>query len=130
MPKKIFEKGNPGGGNSKKHPNGYLTVILKKILENKISINDSRVAAILADDSNPKKQTTVKQAILARLAYNAMDKGDNEAIKEILNRADGKVKEQIEYSGNIINVNVNNLDKKTEQELLNVFSKKGLSGNT
>lgn len=84
-----FKKGNPGGGHTKKHPNGYLLPILKKLLNTKIDITD------------PVTEKTIKKfaknAIMEKLICNAAC-GDNTAIKEIFERVDGKVKDKTEHS--------------------------------
>lgn len=62
----------------------YLTPLLKKLLEKKIRYEDPETHEIVKGQ--------VKHAILWRLILNATQ-GENEAIKEILNRIDGKLSE-------------------------------------
>ena len=66
----------------------YLLPLLKKFLEKKIDYIDP--------ETNERIKGKVKDAILWRLILNA-SQGDNEAIKEVLNRIDGKVAEVIKH---------------------------------
>ena len=59
----------------------YLTPLLRKCLEKKIDYIDP--------ETNLKINGRVKDAIIWRLILNAAQ-GDNDAIKEVLNRVDGK----------------------------------------
>lgn len=77
---------------TQKHPNGYLTPLLKRLLEKKISIEDP--------ETQKKIKAQVKHALLWRLILNGTQ-GETDAIKEILNRVDGKVKEEIMHSGEV-----------------------------
>ncbi len=74
---------------TQKHPNGYLVPLLKKLLNKKLDI----------EDPITKKKITAlaKDVIMRKLILNAAG-GDNVAIKEILERVDGKVKEKTEHS--------------------------------
>ena len=86
---------------TKKHPNGYLVPKLKKLLNKKFRIKD------------PETEKIIKMAgadgVMLRLIWNALQ-GETPAIKEILERFDGKVKDKVEHSGEVrgdIKVNVN-----------------------
>ena len=81
-----YKKGEHPTPHTKKHPNGYLTPLLKKFLEKKINYEDPETKAII--------RGKVKDAILWRLLLNAAQ-GDNTAIGMILERLDGKVVQQI-----------------------------------
>lgn len=70
----------------------YLTSILKRFLEKKIKYIDP--------ETNEKIKGKVKDAVMWRLILNACQ-GENEAIKEVLERTDGKVPQKQELSGNI-----------------------------
>jgi len=63
-----------------------LTPLLRKALEKKIKFEDPETQKII--------KGRVKDAVVWRLLLNATQ-GDNEAIKEVLNRIDGKQVEQI-----------------------------------
>jgi hypothetical protein len=75
-----------------KHPNGYLTPLLKRWLKKKFNIE------------NPETQKIIKMTgadgVMLRLVWNALQ-GENEAIKTILERFDGKVKDKLEVEGNM-----------------------------
>jgi hypothetical protein len=95
-----FKKGNPGGG----RPKGSVSLVclIKRALDQKID-----------------KEKTVADAIVAQLLANAMQ-GDMPAIKEILERIDGKVKQVNELAGdseNPININ-NNINLKPSVEVI------------
>jgi len=64
----------------------YLLPLLKKFLKKKIDFEDPDTKRII--------HGRVKDAIIWRLILNATQ-GENEAIKEILNRVDGKVAEEV-----------------------------------
>lgn len=68
----------------------YLTPILRKLLEKKIDYIDP--------ETNTKIIGKVKDAIVWRLLLNAAQ-GDNVAIREILERTDGKVAQKLEGVG-------------------------------
>jgi len=90
LKKHRFPKGYRSGNNNKKHPNGYLTPLLKRFLNKKIDITDP--------ETQKKVKALVKDAVIWRLIFNATQ-GENEAIKEILNRIDGKVESENEKEG-------------------------------
>lgn len=72
---------------TQKHPNGYLTPILKKLLNREMSIKDPEVQRIFNSKIGTKAQ--LKKILALRWILNGIQ-GDNEAIKEIFNRIDGK----------------------------------------
>ena len=84
------KKYRPASTNNKKHPNGYLTPLLKKLLQKKISITDPVTLK--------KIQSDVKHAVLWRLLLNATE-GETSAIKEILDRVDGRVAQEVVGTG-------------------------------
>jgi hypothetical protein len=86
---KPVTKGHSGNKNNK-YPNGYLTPLIKRFLNKKIDITDP--------ETQKKVKALVKDAVIWRLIFNATQ-GENEAIKEILNRIDGKVIEKTELTG-------------------------------
>ena len=75
---------------TKKGP--YLLPMLNKFLNKKITHEDPETQKII--------QGRVKDAIVWRLILNATQ-GDNIAIKEIIDRIDGKAKQAIEHSGEV-----------------------------
>ena len=66
----------------------YLVPLLKRLLNKKTNIADPEVQRILRGKVGDKR-ITFKAIIMLRLILNATQ-GENEAIKEILNRIDGK----------------------------------------
>jgi len=76
---KPFTKENPGQRHTTKGP--YLTPLIKKFLEKKITFEDP--------ETQKKIKGKVKDAIIWRLLLNAAQ-GENEAIKICLDRMDGK----------------------------------------
>lgn len=72
------------------HKGPYLTPLIKKFLEKNITYEDP--------ETQKKIKGRVKDAIIWRLILNGCQ-GENEAIKEILNRVDGKLPDtQIDQS--------------------------------
>ena len=74
---------------TQKHPNGYLVPLLKKLLTKKINIEDPETKKLV--------KAQVKDAVIWRLILNATQ-GETPAIKEIIDRIDGKVKDKTEHS--------------------------------
>lgn len=68
------------------HKGPYLLPLLKRFLNKKIKFEDP--------ETQKKITGKVKDAVIWRLILNATQ-GENDAIKEILNRVDGKVTEVI-----------------------------------
>lgn len=114
---KKFEKGNPGGG----RPKGVipLVTILKRILEQKIDLTDPI--------TKEKGKKEVQEAIMLALTGRAL-KGDMVAIKEILERIDGKIPQAMKLGGDenspAINLEtkyaINTIDSRIEQILTNI----------
>jgi len=77
---------------TQKHPNGYLTPLLKRFLNKKIDYIDP--------ETNQKISGKVKDAVMWRLLLNGCQ-GETPAIKEILDRLDGKVLQRTEHSGQV-----------------------------
>lgn len=71
---------------TQKHPHGYFLCKLKRFLKKKINYEDPETQKMI--------RGTVGDAILWRLLLNGAQ-GDNVAIKEILDRVDGKVAQQL-----------------------------------
>lgn len=76
-----FKAGTPIPRHTQKHPNGYLTPLLKRLLTKKISFEDPETQKIIKSD--------VAHALLWRLILNGTQ-GETPAIKEIIDRIDGK----------------------------------------
>jgi len=70
------------------HKGPYLVPLLKKFLNKKIKYEDPETQKIIFGK--------VKDAVIWRLLLNACQ-GENDAIKEVLNRIDGKVAEVIKF---------------------------------
>lgn len=66
---------------TKKHPNGYLVPLIKRFLNKTINYEDPETQKMITGK--------VKDAVIWRLILNATQ-GENIAIKEILDRIDGK----------------------------------------
>lgn len=75
---------------TQKHPDGYLTPLLKKFLNKTITYDDP--------ETLKKIKGKVKDAVIWRLLLNACQ-GENTAIKEILDRIDGKVVQEVKGEG-------------------------------
>ena len=77
---------------TQKHPDGYLTPILKKVLSK----------TYRCEDPETKKFKKIKgsQGLMQVLIWEGMQ-GNVVAIKEILDRLDGKVAQKLEHSGGI-----------------------------
>lgn len=71
---------------TKKHPHGYLTPLIKRFLEKKINYEDPETRKMI--------EGKVKDAVIWRLLLNACQ-GENQAIREILDRIDGKVPQEV-----------------------------------
>jgi hypothetical protein len=85
-----FPVNRPATPHTQKGP--YLVPLLKRFLEKKINYIDP--------ETNLKIKGKVKDAILWRLILNATE-GDTHAIREILDRFDGKVMQKTEVSGQV-----------------------------
>lgn len=73
----------PHAPNNKKHPNGYLVPRLKRLLSKKISYYSP-------ENPEVKIEGTVRDALLWRLILNGCE-GETAAIKEIIEKVDGKI---------------------------------------
>ena len=76
----------------RKHAKQYLTPLLKRFLNKKINYIDP--------ETNNKIEGKVKDAVMWRLLLNGCQ-GETSAIKEILDRLDGKVLQKTELSGQV-----------------------------
>ncbi len=83
-----FPVNRPARPHTQKHPNGYLTPLLNKLLNKKMTVNDPEVKRIL--ETKPKDKTELKKILVLRWILNGIQ-GENDAIKEIFNRVDGKI---------------------------------------
>lgn len=79
---KPFSKGYHSGNHTQKHPNGYLTCLLKRLIEKKIRYEDPETQKLI--------KGTVKDALMWRYILNGCQ-GETQAIEGILDRVDGKV---------------------------------------
>jgi len=77
---------NPPPHILKKGP--YLTPLLRKLVEKKITIEDPTLQKLMGIEK--LKKLKLKYVIMLRYISNAC-KGDNQAIEGILNRLDGKI---------------------------------------
>ena len=85
-PNRFSSTNQPKSGRGRPKGSVSLVAILKKFLERKIKFEDPETQKII--------QGRVKDAVVWRLLLNACH-GENEAIKEILNRIDGKLTETL-----------------------------------
>lgn len=83
---------------TKKHPNGYLTPILKQLLNKTMLVDDPEVRRVLNIKTGTKAE--MKKIIMLRYILNAMQ-GENHAIEGILDRIDGKALQKLEHSGTL-----------------------------
>lgn len=84
---KPFKKGNPGGGRPKGSVS--LVTILKRTLENKVSLKDPL--------TKQEESKTISEHLIKRFIAKALS-GDMSAIKEVLERIDGKVLQKSEVT--------------------------------
>jgi hypothetical protein len=87
---KMFEKGNKGGG--RKKGSVSLVYVLKKLLKKEIDIKDPFTKA--------QSKAQLREAVALALVTKAL-KGDVSAIKEIIERVDGKVLQKTEITSSI-----------------------------
>jgi hypothetical protein len=99
MPKKLFEKGNPGGpGRPKKDP---LVKKAAKMTRNEVEEclvrylrhSVSELKELIKND----KLTTIEM-LVARIIYQGIRTGDQQKLNFLLERIVGKVKDQIEHN--------------------------------
>jgi len=112
--KKFSSTYQPTGKRKKRGP--YLVPLLRKFLNKKINYEDPETQKMI--------RGKVKDAIMWRLILNAAQ-GENHAIKEILDRVDGKVADiLVDQSENHIHLTL----EKREEKLANIRDavKKGL----
>jgi hypothetical protein len=86
----MFEKGNKGGG--RKKGSVSLVYVLKKLLKKEIDIKDPFTKAA--------SKAQLREAVALALVTKAL-KGDVSAIKEIIERVDGKVLQKTEITSSI-----------------------------
>jgi hypothetical protein len=86
----MFEKGNKGGG--RKKGSVSLVYVLKKLLKKEIDIKDPFTKA--------QSKAQLREAVALALVTKAL-KGDVSAIKEIIERVDGKVLQKTEITSSI-----------------------------
>ena len=105
----------PPIGHTQKHPNGYLTPILKKLLNKTMKVTDPEVKKVLEIKTGTKSE--LKKIIMLRYILNAVQ-GENPAIEGIMDRTDGKIPQKLEGQGfgdtKIIIVNPPNYKSKNE----------------
>ena len=99
-PENMAPKWKPGeSGNPKGRPKGSKNVstLVKELLE-KVAPEDVSNAKFVKEFVKTKKPT-VKDALAARMIYNAIIVGDGRAIRELLDRTEGKVLQKSEITG-------------------------------
>ena len=84
----MFVKGQSGNPAGKKKGSFSMVTIMKKLLERKVDFPDPLT-------KQPSKKR-IAEIIIYKLVYKAMHEGDMRAIKEILERIDGKVMQPVE----------------------------------
>jgi hypothetical protein len=94
---KRFPVNRPPRPHTKKHPNGYFICRLRRFLKKHINYEDPETQKIIKGE--------VGEAVLWRLILNATQ-GETPAIKEILDRVDGKVTQKLEGEGFENNIQV------------------------
>lgn len=100
IPYSATHKGKP---HTKKHPNGYLVPILKRILaKKKFNINDPETGKIL--------KMTGSDAVMLRLVWSSLQ-GEVPAIKEVLERTDGKVTDKLKVDIEEVNSEIDKVIK-------------------
>ena len=85
-----FSSTNQPENHNPKGQGPYLTPLLKRFLNKKISFEDPETQKMI--------KGKVKDAVIWRLILNATQ-GENLAIKEILDRVDGKVAQELKGEG-------------------------------
>lgn len=100
----------PGeSGNPKGRPKGKsLTTILSNMLDSKIEIKNPL--------TNKKERVSIAEGLAIKLIYNGLSKGKNniQAIKEIMDRTEGKALQNIVLEGDL----ELNAKKKNREELI------------
>lgn len=91
-----FPVNRPPQPHTQKHPNGYLTPILKKLLNQSITVHDSEVKKVLEIKSGSK--APMGKVLALQWILNGIS-GDNQAIKEIFDRIDGKILQELKGTG-------------------------------
>jgi hypothetical protein len=84
---------------TQKHPNGYLTPLLKRLLSKKIKYEDPETQKII--------KGLVKDAIVWRYILNACQ-GETQAIEGIFDRLDGKINQNGKGGVSAIILNIRN----------------------
>jgi len=87
-----FPVNRPHAPHTQKHPNGYLTSTLKKLLSADWDIKDAKIKKLL---KNSNLKETVATALVLRRILNGCE-GDDLAIERIFDRIDGKVPQKLE----------------------------------
>lgn len=92
---------------TQKHPGGYLTPILKKLLNKQMKVTDPEVKRVLEIKSGTKAE--LKKIIMLRYILNAIE-GETQSIEGILDRVDGKLGTNNNHKGapSAIIINIRN----------------------
>jgi len=83
-----YSKDNPPPGHTQKHPNGYFTPLLKRLLEKNINLKGKK--GFERFNEIFKGKLTAKQIIALRYILNACQ-GETQSIEGIIDRIDGKI---------------------------------------
>jgi hypothetical protein len=90
-----FKKGETANPNGRPVGSKNVSTVLKELLQ-QMAPGDVVGSKFIKEFCKGRKQVTNAEAIVARLLYAAIIKGDLKAIKEIVDRAEGKAMQRID----------------------------------
>lgn len=96
---KSFRKGQSGNPAGRPVGSRNVSTVLANMLA-EIAPDVVVEASFVKDISKGLKQATIADAAAARIVYQAIVKGDSWALKELLDRTEGKPKERLQISHN------------------------------
>jgi hypothetical protein len=95
---KPFQKGESGNPNGRPVGSRNVSTILKEMMES-LAPDELVNAKFVKEFCKGKKKVTTADAIAARLINEGLIKGEPWAMKEILDRTEGKAKQGLELTG-------------------------------
>jgi len=93
-----FKKGESGNPDGKPEGAKNVSTILKELLE-QVAPNEILNAKFVKEFCKGKKTVTTADAVAARLLNEGLIKGEPWAVKEILDRTEGKAAQSLELTG-------------------------------
>jgi hypothetical protein len=117
---KVFSSENQPANRGRKKGSRNVSTILREMLE-KIAPDEVINTKFVKEFCKGKKRVTISDAIAARLINEGLIKGESWAIKELMDRTEGRATERHELTGK----NGEPLMKPVEDALLKIYGNAG-----